>query len=145
VIQTYEIQTYRGGVWQVDSVFDDEELAVFEAQLLHDRGRYVGVRVVLEIYNEETDQVSVRTILKFSKSDEENAAARLRKAKADKEIQKNKKRVGERKDGRRKAFASKKAKKRVRKAELALAAKLIVVVVLGFGLLIGMRIFFQYM
>lgn len=145
MIQAYEIQTYRGGVWQVDSVFDDEELAVFEARLLHDRGRYVGVRVVLEIYNEETDHVSVRTILKLSKTDEENASARLRKAEIDREIRKEKKRVGEIKDGKRKTVASKKAKKRTRKAGSALAVRLIVIVVLGFALLIGMRILFEYM
>ena len=145
MIRAYEIQTYQSGVWQVDSVFDDEELAVFEARSIHDRGRYVGVRVVLETYNEDTDEVSVRTILKLAKTDENNASARKRQAEADQESRKNKQRVGEIKKNKRSAVTSKKAKKKARNEGLALASKLTVVVVLGFAILIGMRILFQYM
>jgi hypothetical protein len=145
VIQAYEIQTCQGGVWQVDPVFDDEELAVFEARSLHERGRYVGVRVVLDIYNEETDQVPVWTILKLSKADEDNAAARKRKAEADKEIRENKKRGGEIKDDKQKVVASKKAEKNTQKAGLVLVARLTVILVLGLALLIGVRIIFEYM
>jgi len=90
VIRAYEIQTFQGGVWQVDSVFDDEELAIFEARLLHERGRYVGVRVVLETYNPDTDEISARTVLKLEKTTKADTEARGRKTATAKKARKKK-------------------------------------------------------
>ncbi len=73
MIKAYEVQTFRKGVRQVDSVFDDEDLAEFEARSLFDRGRYVGVRVVLETYNPDTNELSARTVLKLEKADKSQA------------------------------------------------------------------------
>lgn len=145
MIQAYEIQTYKGGVWQVDSVFDDKELAVHEATSLHERGRYVGVRVVLETYNEETDEVTVRTVLKLSKTDADDAAARGRQAETDKEIRKGKKRVNEVRKTKRDAITAKRAKKKARKGWIGLSVQLLIVVALGLALLLGLRLAFQFM
>lgn len=145
MIQAYEIQTYRGGVWQVDSVFDDKDLAVFEAEGMFDRGRYVGVRVVLETFDSETNDVTVRTILKLSKTEAENAAGRKRQAKSDKEIQANKKRSGEIVKGKKKVIKKKRLRRESRRTWIALGTQLTLVVVLGLALLVGMRMAFQYL
>lgn len=145
MIQAYEIQTYQGGVWQVDSVFDDEELAVFEARGLYERGRYVGVRVVLETYDQETDNVTVRTVLKLSKTDAENAVAHKRQAETDQEIRQNKKRSSKVVEGKKKVIKKKRLKRKARKAWIGVGAQLAIVVVLGLALLIGMRVVFQFL
>lgn len=144
MIQAYEIQTYKGGVWQVDSVFDDKELAVHEATTLHERGRYVGVRVVLETYNEETDEVTVRTVLKLSNTDAEDAVARGRQAETDKEIRKGKKRVTEVRKTKRDAITTKRKKKKALKSRIGLSVQLIIVVVVGFALLFVMRMAYKF-
>ena len=61
-MRAFEIHTYQGGKWKIDSVFDDRDLAVFEAQRMEGSKRYLGVRVVEETFDEETQQTAVRTI-----------------------------------------------------------------------------------
>ena len=36
----FEIHTFREGVWKIDSVFDDKDLAVNEAQRMERSSRY---------------------------------------------------------------------------------------------------------
>lgn len=61
-MKAFEIHTFQGGRWKIDSVFDDRELAVFEAQRMEGSRRYSGVRVVEETFDEGTQQTSTRTI-----------------------------------------------------------------------------------
>ncbi|HET7595535.1 MAG TPA: hypothetical protein VFK15_01250 [Burkholderiales bacterium] len=61
-MRAFEIHTYQGGKWKIDSVFDDRDLAVFEAQRMEGSKRYLGVRVVEETFDENTQQTAVRTI-----------------------------------------------------------------------------------
>ena len=145
MIRAFEIQTYQGGVWQVDSVFDDEELAVFEAQSLFDRGRYVGVRVVLEAYEPDTDELSVQTILKLEKTEKNNAEARGRDAANAKEIQQGKKRVAAVKKNRKKAIATKRKKKQSRSVWTGIGLKAALVAILGLAMMIGLRALYQYL
>lgn len=58
----YEIHTFRDGAWKIDSVFDDKDLAVLEAQRIERARRYAGVRVVEETFDEVTDRAVTRTI-----------------------------------------------------------------------------------
>lgn len=78
-MKAFEIHTFQGGKWKIDSVFDDRELALYEAQRMDESGRYTGVRVVEEVFVETTQQTKTRTIYRGTKVEETNAAE-LRKA-----------------------------------------------------------------
>ena len=75
----FEIHTFRSGNWKIDSVFDDKELAVYEAQRIEKAGRFSAVRVIQEIYDEETQRTSVRTVYRTSKIDLANIEAARRR------------------------------------------------------------------
>lgn len=79
-MKAFEIHTYQSGKWKIDSVFDDRDLAMFEAQRMDESGRYTGIRVVEEIYVEATQETKTRTIYRGSKIAEANAE-QLRKSK----------------------------------------------------------------
>lgn len=78
-MKAFEIHTYTGGKWKIDSVFDDRDLAIFEASRMEGSGRYSGVRVVEEIFLEQTQETKTRTIYRGSKIEAANAAE-LRKS-----------------------------------------------------------------
>ena len=42
-MRAFEIHTYQDGKWRIDSVFDDRELAMFEARRVDEGSRYAGV------------------------------------------------------------------------------------------------------
>lgn len=71
----YEIHTFRDGAWKIDSVFDDKDLAVFEAQRIERSSRFSAVRVVEETFDEATDRTVNRTIYRSTKVDKINAEA----------------------------------------------------------------------
>lgn len=71
----YEIHTFRDGAWRIDSIFDDKDLAVLEAQRVERSNRYSGIRVVEETYDEATNRTVTRTIYRSNKADKVNAAA----------------------------------------------------------------------
>ncbi len=68
MLTAFEIQVLNNGDWKIDSIFDDEELAKFEANRVFGRGIYDGVRVVQEIYNEITNTAAARTVAQMGKS-----------------------------------------------------------------------------
>lgn len=72
-MKAFEIHTYQSGKWKIDSVFDDRDLAMFEAQRMDESGRYTGIRVVEEIYVEATQETKTRTIYRGSKVAAANA------------------------------------------------------------------------
>lgn len=76
----FEIHTFRSGNWKIDSVFDDKDLAIYEAQRIEKAGRFPAVRVIQEIYDEETQRTSVRTVYRTSKIDAANVEANRRRA-----------------------------------------------------------------
>ena len=61
---TFELQKFTDGQWKVDCMFDDKNLAVFEAKRLDDSKRYSGVRVIEEIYDEDTNLTTTRTVFR---------------------------------------------------------------------------------
>lgn len=79
-MKAFEIHTYQSGKWKIDSVFDDRDLALFEAQRMDESGRYTGIRVIEEIYVESTQETKTRTIFRGSKVEAANAE-QLKKAK----------------------------------------------------------------
>ena len=60
----FEIQVFKDGVWKVDSIFDDRELALFEAKRIDEGTRYPGVQVVEEKYDETSDLTTTRTLFR---------------------------------------------------------------------------------
>lgn len=72
-MKAFEIHTYQSGKWKIDSVFDDRDLAMFEAQRMDESGRYTSIRVVEEIYVESTQETKTRTIYRGSKIAAANA------------------------------------------------------------------------
>lgn len=77
----FEIHTFREGVWKIDSVFDDKELAITEAQRMERSGRYSAVRVVEESFDEVTEKGNTRTVYRSTKVDRVNSeSAERRKA-----------------------------------------------------------------
>ena len=63
-MRAFEIQTYLDGKWKIDSVFDDRELALFEAKRVDAGSRYSGVRVIEENYDESSNLTTTRTIFR---------------------------------------------------------------------------------
>ena len=78
-MRAFEIHTYQDGKWKIDSVFDDRELALFEARRVDEGSRYSGVRVIEENYDEASDLTTTRTIFRGGTADRQE---RARKAKA---------------------------------------------------------------
>jgi len=77
----FEIHTFREGVWKIDSVFDDKDLAVNEAQRMERSGRYSAIHVVEESFDEQTEKGNTRTVYRSTKVDRVNIeTAERRKA-----------------------------------------------------------------
>src|SRR5271157_80572 len=82
----FELQTYQGGSWKIDSMFDDRDLAIMEAQRLGKSDRYSAVRLIEEVYNPETQNSTSRTIFRTSRLQGENEAAIERKKQVNAEV-----------------------------------------------------------
>jgi len=78
-MRAFEIHTFHDGKWKIDSVFDDRELALFEARRVDEGTRYSGVRVIEEVYDETSDLTTTRTIFRGGNADRQE---RARKAEA---------------------------------------------------------------
>lgn len=71
-LRAFEIQTYQRGRWKIDSVFDDRELALFEAKRMDASGRFSGVRVVEEDLDQRHSRIRARTIFRGTKTQAAN-------------------------------------------------------------------------
>jgi len=69
----YELHTYLGGVWKIDSIYDDLQIAIYEAQRLHAGGRFSAIRVVQEKFDENAGRMISKTVFRAAKADESNA------------------------------------------------------------------------
>ena len=67
-MQAFELQTYKNGKWDVDSYFDDRQLALSEAQRLEGSARHMGVRVVQEEYDEQSNKADCHVIFSRMKN-----------------------------------------------------------------------------
>lgn len=75
-MSTFELQTYQNGGWQFDAYFDDKGMVVSEAEKMDATGRYVGVRVLEEKFNEAKQTSSYSTIFSRLKKDDPVGAPR---------------------------------------------------------------------
>ena len=74
-MKAYEIHTFKDGVWKIDSVFDDRELALHEANKIDEGSRYSAVRVIEENYDEVSDLTTTRTIFRGNRAARKKAEA----------------------------------------------------------------------
>lgn len=63
----YELQVFRDRAWQVDSVFDDKELAIEEARRMGEGGRQLAVRIIEERVDPTTGRPALRPVFRISK------------------------------------------------------------------------------
>ena len=59
---SYEVLSTRGDKWTIESVYDDREVALYEARTLLDNRHLKAVKVVQETYDDEADRTITRTI-----------------------------------------------------------------------------------
>lgn len=72
---TYEVYGFKGGNWNIDSVYDDREMALYEARMLLDSRYLTAVRVIEERYNESTGDTVSRIVFKQQKGVDRNKVA----------------------------------------------------------------------
>ena len=60
----FEIHTYKDGRWRIDSIFDDQDIAVYEAKRINESNRYAGVLVIEETYDETSNSATWRTLFR---------------------------------------------------------------------------------
>jgi hypothetical protein len=65
---SYEVLSTRGDNWMIESVYDDREMALYEARILLDNRRLKAVKVIQETYDDEEDKTIVRTIFNEARS-----------------------------------------------------------------------------
>jgi len=78
MLKVFEIHTFRNGSWKIDSVFDDRDLALMEAERIDRSRRYSAVRVIEETFDEETERGGSRTIFRSTKAERINSANKAR-------------------------------------------------------------------
>ena len=61
-MSSYELQTYQNGQWKFDSYFDQRDLVLSEAARLDQSGRYMGVRVLEEHFDESSQTSNYQPI-----------------------------------------------------------------------------------
>lgn len=71
-LTSFELQTYRAGTWKIDSIYDDRDLALFEAKRLAESRRHSGVRVVQEDFDEQTSETSTRVLYRSNMASDAN-------------------------------------------------------------------------
>lgn len=133
-MKAFEIHTYRDGKWRIDSMFDDRDIAVYEAERMDSSGRYSSVRVIEEIYDEERDEARTRTIYRGQRAAQE-AADRLEESRKKRTSTRTPRHGGGGGEVRARARVEKKKSNSLTGVVMILA----LLGVLGIALLIGLR------
>lgn len=139
MIVSFEIHTFVGGEWKIDSIFDSRDLALSEARRIDEGTRYSAVRVIEESFDEATQRVNSRTIFRGTKVDEENAGALERKKQVRSEVQARDAKKKTQKKQAARVQADKKKKKNRQNAVFMVFVKATGIVVFGTGVIIGIR------
>ena len=64
---SYEVYAFKGGNWNIDSVYDEKEMALFEARALLDSRHLSGVQVIEERFDAETGETLSKIVFKARK------------------------------------------------------------------------------
>lgn len=136
-MRAFEIHTFTGGKWKIDSVFDDRELAMFEAQRIDESNRYAGVRVVEENFDEKTQMSTAKTIFRGGRVEADVTRA------SSPPLQSRARARGAERGGRGAQRAGRQAAGRAQKApksNAALMTMLVVIVIAGIAAMVTLHI-----
>jgi len=147
VMQSFELQVYKRGKWEFDSYFDDREIALFEAERLHEYNRYSGIRVLEEQYHENSDTSDCTVIFSRLKKIENNSDSRTQATREGHHISAREaaKPVRRRKvksrnsAGKGKARTRKSARSKSPASVYKLMAMAMLILIAGVGALVGLR------
>lgn len=138
MMKSYEIHTYFGGIWKIDSIFDDQELALSEGRRILTNGRFSAVRVIEETFNPDTNEVRTRTIYRNTLVDDSNQEAIKRQA----ELRQEQKDAPKKTTGRER-YKQKKHKESIEKSKnqaAMLALKFGIILIVGVAILAVLQI-----
>lgn len=79
---SYEVYAHKGGNWNIDSVYDDKAEAMYEAKQLLESRHSTGVKVIEEIFDDETGDSRSKVIFQQVKGSAAPKKATKKKAKA---------------------------------------------------------------
>ncbi len=136
-MNTYELQVYQNGGWQFDSYYDSKDIVLSEAERIDAAGRYLGVRVRVEKFNEERQTSSFSTIFSRLKKNDEIGGPPSQGARAGTAGKTEASASGA---GGRRSGGARKSKKAGGNVTLLLMAG-IAIVVIGIGLILVLREF----
>ncbi|MEM7654262.1 MAG: hypothetical protein AAF220_13965, partial [Pseudomonadota bacterium] len=77
MLTSYEIQTLQGGRWKISAIFDDRELAIYEAKRMASGQRYESIRVVQENFAGAGDTSQIRVLYRSTGGVEEQVAGQV--------------------------------------------------------------------
>lgn len=140
-MRAYEIHTFAGGKWKIDSVFDDRDLAIFEATRMEESGRHAGVRVIEEEFDEATQKTKIRTIYRGSKLEAGNAAALERSKEVRLQVAQQKAEIAQGKE--RKKVAAIRAEKARQTNPFRLVTIFAAIALVGIGAVIALRFLYD--
>lgn len=67
---SYELMSFRGGSWVIESVYDSKDVALQEARRLLEGRHQKGVKVIEETYDADTDNTRARVVFSRQKNEE---------------------------------------------------------------------------
>lgn len=144
-MKAFEIHIFREGKWKIDSVFDDRELAIFDAERMYAGGRYSGIRVIEEIFDENTGETRTRTVFKGAALGDNNAKSIKSQTGVHKNVMADRKQRTITKTVRRKQTKKLAKQKRTRIGLLKILLMLAALVLGGIGILVGLRYFQDFL
>lgn len=144
-MKAFEIHIFREGKWKIDSVFDDRELAIFDAERMYAGGRYSGIRVIEEIFDENTGETRTRTVFKGAASDDNNAKSIKSQTGVHKNAMADRKQRTITKTVRRKQTKKLAKQKQTQIGLLKILSILAALVLGGIGILVGLRYFQDFL
>ena len=69
---SYEIYSFKGGNWMLDSVHDDKNMAIHQGRMLIASPHHMAIRVVEESYDEATDNTMSKIVYKEQKGGDDD-------------------------------------------------------------------------
>ena len=66
---SYELLSFRGGSWIIESVYDNKDVALQEAHRLLEGRHQTGVKVIEEKYDDATDKTMARIVFSRQKGE----------------------------------------------------------------------------
>ena len=69
---SYELLSFRGGNWVIESIYDNRDVALQEARRLLAGRHQTGVKVIEETYDADTDNTTARIVFNRQRGEEKS-------------------------------------------------------------------------